>query len=247
MVFEGKNDGEVASAQGVDGMKSKVSSHGDKYGSTPGRSSPSPNDQPSPPPIPSLVPYPLWERLCREFNPSQLKAVWAAAASAREIQQERQRDYQVAQTALGGAAKSDAKITGGAVNSTADKCMFSAGIEGGSRVGGCFREGAEGGVVLLQGPPGTGKTRTVLGVVSAILACQKDRTAGRISEEVGAKSAAFSIGGRGMGMTLAVGAKQKRSGVAGRWTAAKTHQRVRILTQNLERCLPSRRYGLPVF
>ncbi|CAM9623005.1 unnamed protein product, partial [Ectocarpus fasciculatus] len=37
---------------------------------------------------PSLVPAALWDRLSQEFNVSQLRAIWAAAASAREAHEE---------------------------------------------------------------------------------------------------------------------------------------------------------------
>ena len=33
------------------------------------------------------------------------------------------------------------------------------------------------GITLIHGPPGTGKSRTILGVVSAILCCVKQRSA----------------------------------------------------------------------
>lgn len=84
-------------------------------------------------------------------------------------------------------------------------------------------------MVLLQGPPGTGKTRTVLGVVSAILARREEKTTATSGMVVGGGGSASKngVGDRGMGTTLEVGgARQKRPGVAGRWVAAKTHQRV---------------------
>lgn len=139
----------------------------------------------SPPMRPSLVPVELWDRLSREFNHSQVRAVWAATATAREQHEESLRERGQARKAM------TASFSG--------------------------RERAEGGVVLLQGPPGTGKTRTVLGLVSAILARRKE------------KVAIVSDGGdRGSGTTLAVGSGLKRPTVAERWAAVKAHQRVRL-------------------
>ncbi|CAM9371654.1 unnamed protein product, partial [Scytosiphon promiscuus] len=95
-----------------------------------------------------------------------------------------------------------------------------------------------GAVVLLQGPPGTGKTRTVLGVVSAILARREEKTTvthGGGGDGVGGigDGSRNGVGDRGMGTTLEVaGTRKKRPGVAGRWVAAKTHQRILV-------CAPS--------
>ena len=147
---------------------------------------------PAPLARPSLVPDTLWERLSREFNHSQLRAVWAATASARETCEEQQRER---------------------ARKAADPGRSVIGAAGGAGIS-FGRERAEGGVILLQGPPGTGKTRTVLGVVSAILARRKE-------------NATTGGGGQGSGTTLAVGSRQqKRPGAAGRWAAVKTHQRV---------------------
>lgn len=164
----------------------------------PPTSAPSRPLTPPPPARPRLVPLPLWERLEREFNPSQLRAVWAAAASALETRVERERE-RLAMLVRGPNDSNDSGRVGGGGGGTST------------------RAGAEGGVILLQGPPGTGKTRTVLGVVSAILARQKETPGG---------GAAADGGNGGKGMTLEVGRRQKRPGVAGRWAAAKTHQRV---------------------
>lgn len=139
----------------------------------------------SPPRRPSLVPIDLWDRLSREFNHSQVRAVWAATATAREQHEESLREREQAPMATTSSSSG--------------------------------RERAEGGVVLLQGPPGTGKTRTVLGLVSAILARRKEKV-GVISDG----------GDRGSGTTLAVRSGQKRPTVAERWAAVKAHQRVRL-------------------
>lgn len=140
----------------------------------------------NPPKRPSLVPVELWDRLSIEFNHSQVRAVWAATATAREQHEESLREREQ-------ALKATTSSSSG-------------------------RERAEGGVVLLQGPPGTGKTRTVLGLVSAILARRK--------EKVGVVN---DVGGRGSGTTLAVGSGQKRPTVAERWAAVKAHQRVSFM------------------
>ena len=177
---------------------------------------------------PCLIPDPLWLRLSQEFNHSQLRAVWAAAASAGEIRQELQRERRSAAAAgaaaaAGGATDDAARNAGGHRPSDGNH----AGRGGSADRARDFRQTAEGGVVLLQGPPGTGKTRTVLGVVSAILARQKEDMAGDGGGKSVAGAAGSGVSGRGMGTTLDVGARRKRPGGVGRWAAAKTHQRVR--------------------
>lgn len=193
-------------------------------GRTPAQSSPNG----MPPPRPSLVPRPLWERLAKEFNPSQLWAVWAAAASAKETSQERLRERAGAETAARETAGTDSSGEGKGKRSTEQRPGHAAGSADGAatKAVAVSREGTEGGVVLLQGPPGTGKTRTVLGVVSAILARQKEKLGSGAAGGGGGAGSSAGVAGRGMGMTLQVGARQKRPGVAGQWAAAKTHQRV---------------------
>lgn len=185
---------------------------------------------------PSLVPATLWDRLSQEYNFSQLSAIWAAAASALEARQE-------GRNAAGGTNKvGGVDHPGGAVaepierrtpvNGAAATAATATSRRAGE--GGAFRGGGKGGIVLLQGPPGTGKTRTILGVVSAILARGEEKdSAGRggsfdVCGGGGrpAGSTSAGVGDRGMGTTLEVGTKQKRPGLAGRWVAAKTHQRV---------------------
>eukprot|EP00903_Cladosiphon_okamuranus_P019598 g18024.t1 len=175
---------------------------------------------------PSLVPAALWDRLSHEFNASQLTAIWAAAASQQEARQER------AASAAGRTAKQPARVQ-----------TRPAAAPAAAATAASYRTVA-GGIVLLQGPPGTGKTRTILGVVSAILARREEKEEGVANARTGTEARAGegcggAFGGdgggggdRGMGNTLAVGARQKRPGVAGRWVAAKTHQRVLV-------CAPS--------
>lgn len=173
---------------------------------------------------PRLVPHLLWSRLSREFNPSQLRAVWAAAASAGETRQELERERRAAGAA--GAAGSAGGATGeGGGDPSEGRHAGRGDAAGRTRE---LRVAAEGGVVLLQGPPGTGKTRTVLGVVSAILARQKEAGAHSVSNGAAGGAAGFGASGRGMGTTQEVGTRQKRPGVASRLAAAKTHQRVRF-------------------
>ncbi|CAB1096326.1 unnamed protein product [Ectocarpus sp. CCAP 1310/34] len=174
-------------------------------------------EQQQTPKRPSLVPAALWDRLSQEFNVSQLRAIWAAAASAREAHE----DLAAAARGNDGPATPETAVlaerrapVNHAAAATANR------REGGARGG-----GSKGGVVLLQGPPGTGKTRTVLGVVSAILARREEKDCASGGGRSGASA-------RGMGTTLAPEARQKRPGVAGRWVAAKTHQRVLV-------CAPS--------
>ncbi|CBN79685.1 Presumed helicase required for RNA polymerase II transcription termination and processing of RNAs [Ectocarpus siliculosus] len=165
---------------------------------------------------PSLVPAALWDRLSQEFNVSQLRAIWAAAASAREAQE----DLAAAARDNDGRATPEAAVLAERRAPVNHAAATANRREGGARGG-----GSKGGVVLLQGPPGTGKTRTVLGVVSAILARREEK-------DCGSGGGGGGAGARGMGTTLAPGARQKRPGVAGRWVAAKTHQRILV-------CAPS--------
>lgn len=189
---------------------------------------------------PRLVPKLLWDRLSEEFNPSQLRAVWAAAATLHEIREEQDKlehfrvrrgreAVTVERTPLEGSRSKEA-----GAGATAQPSERRGNVSGQDELkaaqASARRVGGEGGVVLLQGPPGTGKTRTVLGVVSAILARQKEKAVA--GHDVGpstngVEAEGSGVAGRGMGMTLQVGVRRKRPGVAGRWTAAKTHLRVR--------------------
>lgn len=169
---------------------------------------------PAKPKRPSLVPAPLWGRLSQEFNASQLTAIWAAAASQLEARQER------ATSAAATTATQPARVQAGPAAAAAAPAAAAS-----------YRT-VGGGIVLLQGPPGTGKTRTILGVVSALLARREEKgegaagTGATAGEGCGGAFGGDEGGDRGMGTTLGVGARQKRPGVAGRWVAAKTHQRV---------------------
>ena len=190
-----------------------------------GRASrPQPQPQPQPrlqqppkPKRPSLVPAVLWDRLSQEFNASQLNAIWAAAASQLEARHERTR----AAAATTPTVKAAAATTTATTPARVEAAAVVVAAEGYRAVGG--------GIVLLQGPPGTGKTRTILGVVSAILARREEKGVGGTGvSAAGDRCSGDGDGERGMGTTLGVGARRKRPGVgvAGRWVAAKTHQRV---------------------
>lgn len=178
---------------------------------------------------PRLVPLLLWDRLSLEFNPSQLRAVWAAVATVRETQQERERERERVrkrereENAASTKSKNADSSPSAPLASSNDDPTGDGGDGLGGGGGSTRGVLAEGGVVLLQGPPGTGKTRTVLGVVSAILAREKEKAPG-----TGAAGAADG-GNGGLGMTLEVRAKQKRPGGAARLAAAKTHQRVSVI------------------
>lgn len=199
------------------------------------RSPTSPARPPLPPPEkPQLVPLPLWQRLSKEFNPSQLRAVWAAAATARETalerERERERDRTRSREHPEGPPSTPSKNAGkspSAERRASRNASTGGGGSGASRLSGIgesARSGmADGGVVLLQGPPGTGKTRTVLGVVSVILGREKEKASG-----LGAGVVAGDGGSGGRGMTLEVSSRQKRPGGAARLAAAKMHQRVRM-------------------
>lgn len=179
-----------------------------------------------PPERPRLIPLLLWDRLSLEFNPSQLRAVWAAVATVRETQLEREREQErVRRWEL----EKNAVLTSSKVADSSPSAQLASSNDptgdggGGPGDGSGGTRGAlgEGGVVLLQGPPGTGKTRTVLGVVSAILARDKEKAPGT-------GAAGTGDGRNGLGMTLEVRPKQKRPGGAARLAAPKTHQRVSV-------------------
>lgn len=144
---------------------------------------------------PRSLPTALWNRLQKEFNPSQLRAVSAAVASSEETEAELSRVGTRGKTEAGGASPS----VGIAI------------------AGGAGRVAKEAVVVLLQGPPGTGKTRTVRGVVSAILACQKQHGGVPLSPP--------AVPGHG-GQRSEAGKPPKRSRFASRWTATTGRQRV---------------------
>ncbi|CAM9306566.1 unnamed protein product, partial [Phaeothamnion confervicola] len=105
---------------------------------------------------PALLPPALWAELARQYNSSQLQAIWAVAASADELERRR--------------------IQNG--NDSGDGGGGGGGPSRRRKVAGGGQDGREGEVILLQGPPGTGKTRAVLGVVSSILARRTDTGSG---------------------------------------------------------------------
>lgn len=191
--------------------------------SSPGQGRPS--TAPPAPERPRLIPLPLWERLSQEFNHSQLRAVWAAAASARETYAEREWQHErekLAPSTFSKVAESLSAMPEAAGDGEKRTGDGAAASRGGMRAG-----LSEGGIVLLQGPPGTGKTRTIQGIVSAILARGKEKPAGA------AALASGDGGNGGHGMKLEVKRTQKRARGAGTWAAAKTHQRVSVIVSGV--------------